>query len=276
MVDSDSQANEDKPKFSRKSESVFTDAFTINQDEQNRISDEIDRLANSLQSYPQPVQMKMPPVLLALDGVNGLSVKDLPLELDRFTLRKMTGQVDGKRDASHQLTLEQVKQLPNELANPVAVLMSDDGRNLTVITTLQDPSGNPVISAIHLNKQKGKYVINELATTFGRERFNTWISKRYDKFLYINKNKSPANSTLPHFLGQSKTAHVGVADSKASEMNILSPEDIVNKFETGEKFSRGTGEGLTTTQTRAILVKHFGEKLIKALEAKGLITIMDG
>ncbi len=41
------------------------------------------------------------------------------------------------------------------------------------------------------------------------------------------------------------------------------------------KFSRGTGEGLTTTQTRAILVKHFGEKLIKALEAKGLITIMD-
>ena len=116
--------------------------------------------------------MKMPPVLLALDGVNGLSVKDLPLELDRFTLRKMTGQVDGKRDASHQLTLEQVKQLPNELANPVAVLMSDDGRNLTVITTLQDPSGNPVISAIHLNKQKGKYVINELATTFGRERFN--------------------------------------------------------------------------------------------------------
>ncbi|MEN9430559.1 MAG: hypothetical protein RJA86_1418, partial [Pseudomonadota bacterium] len=275
MVDSDSQVNEDKPKFSRKSESVFTDAFTINQDEQNRISDEIDRLANSLQSYPQPVQMKMPPVLLALDGVNGLSVKDLPLELDRFTLRKMTGQVDGKRDASHQLTLEQVKQLPNELANPVAVLMSDDGRNLTVITTLQDPSGNPVISAIHLNKQKGKYVINELATTFGRERFNTWISKRYDKFLYINKNKSPANSTLPHFLGQSKTAHVGVADSKASEMNILSPEDIVNKFETGEKFSRGTGEGLTTTQTRAILVKHFGEKLIKALEAKGLITIMD-
>ncbi|HRH92804.1 MAG TPA: hypothetical protein PLW01_12980, partial [Agitococcus sp.] len=40
------------------------------------------------------------------------------------------------------------------------------------------------------------------------------------------------------------------------------------------KFSRGEGSGLTTTQTRAILVKRFGEKLIKALEAKGLITIM--
>ncbi len=40
------------------------------------------------------------------------------------------------------------------------------------------------------------------------------------------------------------------------------------------KFSRGTGEGLTTTQTRAILVKHFGEKLIKALESIGLLTIM--
>jgi hypothetical protein len=252
----------------------FVDAFTVSQAEQERIANDIDRLANSLQSYPQPVQMKMPPVLLALDGVNGLSVKDLPLELDRFTLRKMTGQVDGKRDASHQLTLEQVKQLPNELANPVAVLMSDDGRNLTVITTLQDPSGNPVISAIHLNKQKGKYVINELATTFGRERFNTWISKRYDKFLYINKNKSPANSTLPHFLGQSKTAHVGVVDSKASKQNILTPSDVVNKFETGGKFSQSSTIGdRTITQVRDKLISRFGKRIIDLLESKGILKI---
>ncbi|MCB1658156.1 MAG: hypothetical protein H6996_02005 [Moraxellaceae bacterium] len=93
-------------------------------------------------------------------------------------------------------------------------------------------SGNPVISAIHLNKQKGKYVIHELATAFGRENFNNWISKRKEKVIYYNKNKSPANSTLPHLLGQSKTAHVGVVDSKASKQNILTPSDVVNKLET--------------------------------------------
>lgn len=50
-------------------------------------------------------------------------------------------------------------------------------------------------------------------------------------------------------------------------------EGQVNLKEDKPKFSRGTGEGLTTTQTRTILVKHFGEKLIKALESSGLLTI---
>ncbi|WP_336939374.1 PLxRFG domain-containing protein [Acinetobacter modestus] len=227
-------------RFSEKEKSVFTDALTIDPSELDRISKEIDRLAGSLQSYPKPVQMKMPPVLLALNGVNGLNIQDLPLELDRFTLRKMTGNVDGKKDTSHQLTLDQIKQLPIELADPVAVLASDDGRNLTVITTLQDPNGNPVVSAIHLNKSKGKYVINELATTFGKERFNTWINKRHDKFIYVNNGKSPANSTLPHFLEQSENAHVGVVDSKASVKSVLTPDDVVKSFENTDKplFSR--------------------------------------
>lgn len=220
--------------FSQKIQSVFTDAFTIAKDEQQRIAKDIDRLIESLQSYPQPVQMKMPPVLLALDGVrDGLNVQDLPLELDRFTLRKMTGQVDGKKDVSHQLTLEQIKQLPNELANPLVILQSDDGRNLTIVTAMQDPAGNPVISAIHLNKQKGKYVINELATTFGRERFMTWLEKRKDKVIYSNSEKSKGSKypTLPHFLGQLETAHVGVVGTRTSTQTILTPDDVVNFFE---------------------------------------------
>lgn len=227
-------------RFSEKEKSVFTDALTIDQSELDRISKEIDRLSGSLQSYPKPIQMKMPPVLLALNGVNGLNIQDLPLELDRFTLRKMTGNVDGKKDTSHQLTLDQIKQLPSELASPLAVLQSDSGQGLTIITTLQDPAGNPVISAIHLNKSKGKYVFNELATAFGKENLKNWLSKRADKIIYYAKNKSPANSTLPHLLEQSLNAHVGVVDSKASVKSVLTPDDVVKSFENTDKplFSR--------------------------------------
>ena len=256
MVDSDSQANEDKPKFSRKSESVFTDAFTINQDEQNRISDEIDRLANSLQSYPQPVQMSMPPVLLALDGVNGLTVQDLPLELDKQTLRKITGQVDGKKDSSHQLTLEQVELLMNEFTDPLAVLHSDNKDGLIILTSIQDTAGNPVISAIHLNKRKGRYVINELATAFSKDNFQSWINKRSKNIVYL-KNEKSQNSVRQSQLQKQINVSLGVVHKdSASSQTILSPADVVNKFETGEKFSRGTGEGLTITQTRAIFIPN--------------------
>ena len=58
-----------------------------------------------------------------------------------------------------------------------------------------------------------------------------------------------------------------------NEMVILDNSIIESMSPTDKpKFSRSTG--LTTTQTRAILVKHFGEKLIKALESSGLLTIM--
>ena len=90
----------------------------------------------------------------------------------------------------------------------------------------------------------------------------------------INKNKSPANSTLPHLLGQSKTAHVGVVDSKASKQNILIPSDVVNKFETGGKFSQSSTVGdRTITQVRDKLISRFGKRIVELLESKGILKI---
>ncbi len=61
-----------------------------------------------------------------------------------------------------------------------------------------------------------------------------------------------------------------------NEMVILDNSIIDSMSPTDKpKNSRGTGEGLTTTQTRAILVKRFGEKLIKALESSGLLKILE-
>lgn len=251
--------------------------FKVDQTEANRIGKEIDRLNESLQSYPDPVKMKMPKALLALDGVkSGLNIKDLPLELDRFTLRKITGQVDGKKDVSHQLTLDQIKQLPHELADPVAVLQSDDGRNVVVVTTLRDKNNNQVISAIHLNKQRNKYVINELATTFGRERFDTWISKRKDQIIYLNNEKSLANSTLPHFLwNEPNQTNMGVVDSKASMRDrLLTPQTIVNRFNNLPKSRRYSFNSNPETMSRTKQREFFerasqsavGQNAISAIE----------
>ncbi|WP_286377846.1 GNAT family N-acetyltransferase [Acinetobacter sp. R933-2] len=265
--------------FSEKTKSVFTDAFTIAKDEQQRIAKEIDDLLSTLKSLPDPVKMKMPPVLLALDGVNGLSVQDLPLHLDRQTIRKMMGRVDGKQDAGHQLTLDQVKQLINEITNPVMVF-KDGANGVVVITEMKDRQGNPVLSAIHLNKKWRGYEINDIATAFSKDSTpHIWFNKNQNNIVYLNQeksqvfarssshqlrgavqnilasNKSSKYPTLPHFLGQLETTHVGVVgtrtfdespalvrsvptqlrkmvhQNKTSNQTILSPEDVVNFVE---------------------------------------------
>jgi hypothetical protein len=212
--------------FSEKDKSVFTGAFTISEAEQQRIAKEIDRLIGALQTYPKPIQMKMPPVLLALNSTrDDLQVKNLPLELDKQTLRKITGRVDGKQDDAHQLTIDQVNQLINEIANPVMVIHGDKGE-LIILTQILDVRGHSVVSAIHLNKNKGRYVVNELATAFSRDNLDKWLEKRVAKVLYVNKKKSQ------DFVRQSQHQLQGVVHKiLASDQSVLSPDDVVNFFE---------------------------------------------
>lgn len=211
--------------FSEKTKSVFTDAFTIAKDEQQRIAKEIDNLLDSLVSRPEPIKMKMPPVLLALNGVNGLSVKDLSLHLDRFTLRKIMGQVDGKQDVGHQLTIEQVKQLYSEIVNPVMVLKSNTTGGLVVVTSMQDGAGSPIISAIHLEKKDRRYVINDIASAYGRSNYETWVSKQLGNIVYLNEKSPALVRSVPTQLR--KMVH----QNKTSNQSVLSPEDVVNFVE---------------------------------------------
>ncbi len=227
-----SRSNADQSNSKQDTQSPFDDAFTLSVDEKDRLAKDIDRLATSLQSYPQPVKMKMPPVLLALDGVReGISIQNLPLEMDKRTIRKIMGRVDGKQDEGHQLTLEQVMQLPSELADPVMVLESDTAGGLIVLTTLTGKDGNPVISAIHLNKKRGRYVVNELATAFSKNNFGNWLNQRADKVIYASHKKSQ------DFVRQSPLQLQGVVHKVlASGQKILTPSDIVNAGQV--KFSR--------------------------------------
>lgn len=211
-----------KAKFSE----TFEDAFTLNGAEKERISKAVDQLSESLQSYPKPVQMNMPPALIALNSKHeDLKIQDLPLELDRQTLRKITGQVDGKKDVAHQFTLDQVKQLFSEIADPLLIVETDTKNGVIILTSMKDQDDSPVIAAIHLNKKKGKYEFNDIASMYGKNSFEHWISKREDKIIYLNKKKSLESSTLPPHQLQ------GVVDNEAYAQNILSPEDIVNFFE---------------------------------------------
>ena len=211
-----------KAKFSE----TFEDAFTMNGAEKERISKAVDQLSESLQSYPKPVQINMPPALIALNSKHeDLKIQDLPLELDRQTLRKITGQVDGKKDVAHQFTLDQVKQLFSEIADPLLIVETDAKNGVIILTSMKDQDGSPVIAAIHLNKKKGKYEFNDIASMYGKNSFEHWISKREDKIIYLNKKKSLESSTLPLHQLQ------GVVDNEAYAQNILSPEDIVNFFE---------------------------------------------
>lgn len=221
-------------------ESSEHEIFKVPDEIQEQFNKDVDRLNISLVSYPTPIQTKLPPVLLALDGVNGISVKDLTLELDRNTLHKMQGLVNGKQDDAHSLTIDDVKKLLNEIYNPVAVVQSDNGQGFVVLSSIKTQKGDPIVIPIHLEKQKGKYIFHDMASAYGNDRLEKWLNNSYDsknlpdaqrwhRIVYYNQEKSLTIGTLPHLL-EDKNLPVGVVSSKAYVDSVLNPDDVVKRY----------------------------------------------
>ncbi|BBJ23271.1 MuF-C-terminal domain-containing protein [Candidatus Nitrotoga sp. AM1P] len=106
-----------------------------------------------------------------------------PISIDRGTLIKVT-RAHGELPKGHGITKEQLEQLPDALANPLAIFESapingvrrKDGR--VVLTTMRDGQKERVVVAIHLSKSAGRsHTINDISSVHGRSdaEIKRWV-----------------------------------------------------------------------------------------------------
>lgn len=99
----------------------------------------------------------------------------------------------------HGLDKEQIKKIPDLLADPVMIydsLSSSRSDSIVVVTSELDKDNLPIIAAIRPNG-KAKYDLEIVDSNFvlsihGREHFDNQLTRAFDedKILYLNKNKS--------------------------------------------------------------------------------------
>ena len=79
----------------------------------------------------------------------------------------------GGKNAGHDLAKDIIKEIPEKLYNPIAVLNSRNKLGGSVVVTeLKDKTGKPVIAAIRLDKTPQGVVINDIKSIHGRESFD--------------------------------------------------------------------------------------------------------
>lgn len=149
-----------------------------------------------------------------------LGAENLPVEFGNNVMWKMTG-------GRHGIAIEDIKELPRVINNPLMVFKSstvDDA--FVVITELFDKAGDPVIAAIHLNKLKKHLRINRVASVYGKENIDNFLKKEIENqnLRYIDKIKSQEWSQsrglqLPQLAGTNPDNNI-----------ILQKEDIVNMY----------------------------------------------
>jgi len=120
----------------------------------------------------------------------------LPVLITQVHIKKAI-KVKNDRKHTHELTVEQIKKLPQLLKEPVMIFDSPSrSDSIVMVTDEMDQDDNPVIISIKPNG-KGKYEVDEIESNFvtsvyGKDNFISYITNVIEKddILYINDKKN--------------------------------------------------------------------------------------
>ncbi|MDO4552718.1 MAG: hypothetical protein Q4C22_04190 [Bacillota bacterium] len=93
-------------------------------------------------------------------------------------------------EQGHNLGFEALRLLHRNIKNPAAILKSGSQDNsLVIFTKMLDSEGRPVMAAVHLDKNGNIGLSNEIASVYGRNEYENFISaqRQAGNVLYENK-----------------------------------------------------------------------------------------
>lgn len=167
-----------------------------------------------------------------------LGADNLPIIITSNVVDKVT----GGTDLAHEISIDELKKLPYELADPIMVFNSDTDkktttkgipRSLVILTTLKNERGHEIVAAIHLNKKQGFTEINNVAsihsrtnTETGKNQIVNFVNNQLEagNLRYADKNKSD------EWLRSRRLQLPRLNTILASNNSILQKEDIVNSY----------------------------------------------
>lgn len=130
------------------------------------------------------------------DVLCNVGLRDLPM---LYTQKHLKDAVQPKSDdnyRAHGLTVAQIKQVPEKMANPTMVFDSPSRKDsVVVVLDLYDQDSLPIFVSICPNG-RGTYMLREIETNFitsvyGKDRFYNYFENvlRPENVLYLDKKK---------------------------------------------------------------------------------------
>lgn len=199
----------------RNSKSVDKIVFSTTKTAKENLSKQIDRWIKGEMEPNEVFNFGDTPFVL-----KALGARDLPVIMSQNAMVKINGE-------KHGVSLETIRNIPDNINNPVMVFKSATTSNAFVILSeLEDMEGRPVVVAMHLNKREKHFSVNRIASIYGRSNANNFINLQITNgnLVYLDKIKSQ-NWSQSRGLQLPK-----LADTNSDKNNILYKEDIVNSY----------------------------------------------
>lgn len=155
---------------------------------------------------------------------------DMDLYITQKHLRNILHNSLENTSHYHNIELRQLKQLPELLSEPVAILSTKDRPGTrTVVLDAQDRQKNQLIVPIRMNGsafyQKSRVEANFILSVYGKRNIERYIEKAFQEngILFLDKNKSIG-------LGRKSLQLRQFLNTNASINNIQQNQESVNDF----------------------------------------------
>jgi hypothetical protein len=200
--------------------------------------------------------------------LQALGVPNLHLQIDGATIRKVLSSKHSNDIA--ELT---IRNLAEGLYDPLAIFDSADAKakNAKVILTeLTSLNGNPVVAAIHVEKQHGNLLINDVASVHEKSNAErslaSWINKGLLSYV---RNETALSDTTRHPLPASivtlMKGRIGTIQTEADIVKkygaqfSIDAEDLPLFRENGELLQGAAAECLPRRELEAELLRMKGQ-----------------
>lgn len=197
-------------------------------------------LENGTKDPTTPLKVcSMPDVLSAM----GIAGRDLVMS---------PGVVEKVMHGKHDLTREQMLQLPEALHNPILIVDSaTQAHSLAILTAIRTDEGN-VLVALHLDKNTMRGTHHVIASAYGKKSGSMIVEQmKAGRTRFLNKKRALA------WARSARLQLPGVASQKGKS-NVLELEDVVKwKEDHGVSLSLSEGSPLAVSRgTQSLEVVH--------------------
>jgi hypothetical protein len=199
--------------------------------------------------------------------LRALGARNLPIQIAPSVIHKAM----RPEERGHDVRLEDLKNLPALLADPVMVFDSQtEGNALAALVEAVDENGAPVLVAVHLDTKGAEFLnVNKIASVYGKDNLKAIQNWMNGSLCYQNTKKA---SSWLHAHGLQLPAANTI---KRLNPRVLTEDDVVNgdgvRFSVEEEEPTGHAQPLT-----AKVLTPSGFKLMGDIHVGDEVITIDG
>ncbi len=233
---------------------IMADKIRQNQIESKKFEKELEEYLNNQGKFTEPIKLGKTPNALVVSGAD----EKLDVIINPSTIKKCMSD-PAARYHGHGLTVDIMKQLPDELRNPVMVFKGSHQNSLVAVTALEDKNKDVIIAAVDLKVHSVWCDVNRITSAYGKENVSHYIKKQLEKGNLVAFNVKKADEML-HSLGlqlPQENTYISFDNSIAYTMeNVKYPNEMdyqksvktEKENRVMENFSNNTVEKAEVTQ----------------------------